>query len=70
MTALTRATGITVDAPTSRKKKRTEASITAAPTQSAKAQLDQAIEAAFGLLKGKDVLPLDALQFDREMRDE
>lgn len=35
-----------------------------------KVQRDAAIIAAFGLLKGKDVLPLDALQFEREMRDE
>lgn len=41
----------------------------AAPTPSAKAQQDKAIEAAFGLLKGKNILPLDALQFEREMRD-
>jgi len=30
----------------------------------------EVIAAAFGLLKDKDVLPLDALQFEREMRDE
>ena len=70
MTALTRATGIPVDASTSRKKKRTAASVAAAPALRAKAQQDRAIEAAFGLLKDKDVLPLDALQFEREMRDE
>jgi len=35
-----------------------------------KAQQDRAIEAAFGLLKDKHVLPLDALQFERDMRDE
>lgn len=34
------------------------------------AKQNAVIEAAFGLLKGKDVLPLDALQFERKMRDE
>lgn len=35
-----------------------------------KSKQDGAIAAAFGLLKHKNVLPLDALQFEREMRDE
>lgn len=35
-----------------------------------KSKQDDAIAAAFGLLKHKNVLPLDALQFEREMRDE
>lgn len=45
----------------------------AAPHAEAAARLakrNEVIAAAFGLLKGKDVLPLDALQFEREMRDE
>jgi len=31
---------------------------------------DQALDATFGLLKGKGVLPEDALQFERELREE
>lgn len=34
------------------------------------AKHNEVIAAAFGLLKDKEVLPLDALQFEREMRDE
>ena len=35
-----------------------------------KSKQENAIAAAFGLLKNKNVLPLDALQFERDMRDE
>lgn len=35
-----------------------------------KTQRDQALDATFGLLKGKGVLPEDALQFERELREE
>lgn len=37
---------------------------------SLKARRDQALDATFGLLKGKGVLSEDALQFEREMREE
>lgn len=50
-----------------------ESSEAVAPLAEAAARLakrSEVIAAAFGLLKGKDVLPLDALQFEREMRDE
>jgi len=69
MTALTRATGLKNVDPALRKKNSEAAAITDPHAHSIKLQLDQAIEAAFGLLKGKDVLPLDALQFERDMRD-
>ena len=35
-----------------------------------KTQRDEALDATFGLLKGKGVLPEDALQFERELREE
>ena len=70
MTALTRASGLKNGDPALRKKKPEAAAITDPHAHSIKLQQDQAIEAAFGLLKGKDVLPLDALQFERDMRDE
>ena len=65
MTTLARATGLQVNTPTLRKKKRN-----GVPAQDVKTKQDQAIDAAFGLLKGKNVLPLDALQFERDMREE
>lgn len=39
-------------------------------TADLKAQRDQALDATFGMLKGKGVLPEDALQFERELREE
>ncbi|ELX12213.1 hypothetical protein Jab_1c08070 [Janthinobacterium sp. HH01] len=39
-------------------------------TSTLKARRDQALDATFGLLKGKEILPDDALQFEREMREE
>ena len=35
-----------------------------------KTQRDQALDATFGLLKGKGVLPDHALQFERDLREE
>lgn len=38
--------------------------------RSLKTQRDLALDATFGMLKGKGIFPDDALQFEREMREE